>query len=1391
MVNKSRKNPYIVGSPVRDKNALFGRETIFQSISDVLNQTTTKNIIFIQGQRRIGKTSLLFQIPEIVKQENLKFIYFDLQDKNSKSLGSILHELTRKIVKELNLDNNQLLSKDQLEAEPILFEQNILQPIFRNLASEKLVLLLDEFDILNDCDIHSAGGKFFEYLKYIIEQYKQLAIVAVVGRQIDDLKNLQSLFKESQTFNLDVLNQEDTEKLIKEPARGILEYEYEAIEYILKLSAGHPYFTQAICFALFVEAEVNNHWIVTKEDVEKIIDRVIENTQGGLDWFSQGLPFLEGVIFLGLAEAQERAILGKNENKFTKDPFKELGKYGVVKTEQLITALEQLIKAGFVEKKDDLEADIPEYRVKIELVRRWLVKYDSLRDKIKNLENSIPQAQVIYTEAIQDYQKVDLDTKLSLCNQVLSENPNHFRAIQTVAEIYRQQQIYPQAVAFYQRVYPVYPLQTEDEYVECLLEYGKQLQTTKDFDLAKQQFQQILQIDSEHELANQYLEKLRETLDYSFKNLTEFPLEIIEQYPNLKFLDLRNNKLKTLPPEIGQLTNLNGLHLGQNELTALPPEIGKLKKLERLYLANNQLTELTDAIGTLSNLTEIYLSSNRLEFLHPAIGELKNLKQLSLSKNQLTVLPDEIKGLESLKWLDVSDNKLTTLPVNLKNLTQLSELDVSTNTIKILPSEIGSIVSLNQLKLNYNRLTNIPSEIGKLSSLTELDLSYNQLTAIASEIGNLVKLEKLNISQNNLNSLPTSIQNIKNLTILNIHHNQLQAIPPEIGQLTQIRELLLHNNKLTSLPSEIGQIKQLTRLNLKNNQLTSLPAEIIQLVQFYQLKELSLEGNLLPIPPEIIWRKDEPEMIIKYYQDQLSQKTQLLNEAKVILVGEPSVGKTSLVQRLCGDEFDDHQTQTKGINILEWNIKIKEDEEIKLNIWDFGGQEIYHATHQFFLTQRSLYILVFDTRDNEEQNRLEYWLKIIESYGGQSPIIIVGNKIDQRDMYINQTNLRKKYKRNIKAIISTSCKDNLGIEELRKKIFQTVDQMPHVRDLIPLEWWTVKKQLESKKATQQWDYISYSEYQDLCKQQNITEDLSQRMLIRFLHDLGVVLNFQGDEKLEDTAILNPLWVTNGVYKIFNDYSLMSRYKGILYPRMLDRILEDPIKYPKSKHQFILDMMLKFELCFMQEDGGDREYLIPGLLPKDEPYTGEWDNTLAFQYHYNVLPDSIISRFIVKMKTKIHRQTYWRSGVVLAEGNNQALVKADKEEKKIFILIQGQESTRKDLRTIIRNTLISIHQTILGIEAEEKLVLPNSDPEKLVDYNYLRELQRRGEKSFIVYGIEERINVQEILSKFDEDVPYMESQEQQTQDDSSSSPTTDLPPTKQNSILKTLTSWFNK
>jgi internalin A len=645
----------------------------------------------------------------------------------------------------------------------------------------------------------------------------------------------------------------------------------------------------------------------------------------------------------------------------------------------------------------------------------------------------------------------------------------------------------------------------------------------------------------------------------------------------------------------------------------------------------------------------------------------------------------------------------------IKNAAQknASRLVLSGLDIKDLPTEIGELKNLTELYLNINKLTYLPPEIGNLSNLILLDLSINHLIKLPPEIGRLKKLKTLDVSV-----------------------NQLASLPPQIGELSNLESLRLTKNQITAIPPEIGQLSGLTTLNLSNNLLTSLPVEVGRLIN---LKFLHLGENFIPIPPEIL-HQVEPNLVLAYFLEHIKRP---LNEAKILVVGQGSVGKTSLVSRLLYDRFNSDETKTNGISINQWEIEhIKKGKlKLRLNVWDFGGQEIMHATHQFFLTKRSFYLLVVDARLTQEENRVEYWLKIIQSFGGNSPILIVGNKVDEHPLDIDRSGLRNKYPQ-IVGIVEASASEGIGIEALKAEIVEQSLALPHVSDMLPDTWFNVKTQIERLGSEQ--NYITQDFYQKLCIQNGVTDITSQQTLINFLHDLGVVLHFQDDPRLEALGILNPHWVTKGVYKILNSYDLFQS-KGVLTKTILDEILDDP-EYPPEKRMFIVDMMRKFELCY--DIDANQSFLVPDLLPKDEPFTGDWDDALAFQFHYNVLPSSIMSRFIVRMNAFIHK-TVWRSGIILKNEANTALVKADTEDRKIYIWVSGDKKTRRDFLAVIRYELIAIHKSIIKIEVREKVPIPNRT-NIVIDYIHLLKLDSKGMDEFIPEGLDYRISVRQLL-----------------------------------------------
>ncbi len=263
-----------------------------------------------------------------------------------------------------------------------------------------------------------------------------------------------------------------------------------------------------------------------------------------------------------------------------------------------------------------------------------------------------------------------------------------------------------------------------------------------------------------------------------------------------------------------------------------------------------------------------------------------------------------------------------------------------------------------RLDLSALGLKSLPPEIFELTGLQHLDLSYNQLTSLPPEIGRLTALKELYLFENHLTSLPPEIGRLTALTKLELSYNQLTSLPPEIGRLTALTSLGLRKNHLTSLPPEIGRLTALTYLDLPKNHLTSLPSEIGRLTV---LQYLILDSNPLSSPP--------PEVVsqgidaIRAYLCELDKAAVPLYEAKVVLAGEPAVGKTTLKERLITGQF----VTPKSTRGLELETKVidhpaAEGAGITLNFWDFGGQEDYRPAQQLFFSNAALYLLVWHAR---------------------------------------------------------------------------------------------------------------------------------------------------------------------------------------------------------------------------------------------------------------------------------------------------------------------------------------------------------------------------------------------------------------------------------------------
>jgi len=543
--------------------------------------------------------------------------------------------------------------------------------------------------------------------------------------------------------------------------------------------------------------------------------------------------------------------------------------------------------------------------------------------------------------------------------------------------------------------------------------------------------------------------------------------------------------------------------------------------------------------------------------------------------------------------------------------------------------------STNRLNFSGQGLTEIPLHVFELKTLESLDLSNNQITTLPDNLLVLQNLASLNLSNNKFSELPVSISQLSSLKCLNLRSNQLTSLPDAIIELSNLVFLDLRDNKISVLPVDISRLEKLSVLELANNPLVRPPIEIAT----------------LGVKP------------VREYLRQLSLGQEQLFEAKLLILGEGGAGKTTLARKIQNTNYQLQQNEksTEGIDVLRWSFLSENNKVFKVNVWDFGGQEIYHTTHQYFLTKRSLYVLVADTR--KEDTDFHYWLNVVELLSDNSPLLIVKNEKQDRHREINERQLQGQFE-NLKSVVAANFADNRGLVQVLDEIKLHLKKLPHIGMQLPVTWVRVREILENDKR----HYITQGEYLDICWRNGFTEAKDSLQLSEYLHDLGVILHFQDDPILKNTVILKPKWGTDATYKVLDNHTVI-RNSGQFNREDLALIWNDAI-YVNMLDE-LLHLMMKFHLCY-EIPNLKGEYIAPQLLIENQPHY-EWDekDNLVVRYTYVFMPKGILTQFIVNVHHLIFKQEYvWKSGVIIERENTQAEVVEYYGKREIQIRVKG-------------------------------------------------------------------------------------------------------------------------
>lgn len=617
--------------------------------------------------------------------------------------------------------------------------------------------------------------------------------------------------------------------------------------------------------------------------------------------------------------------------------------------------------------------------------------------------------------------------------------------------------------------------------------------------------------------------------------------------------------------------------------------------------------------------------------------------------------------------------------------------------------------------------------------------------------------QRLNLRNCGLTEIPSEVWQYNDLVIIDLSNdsfcdeemrNKIKIVPDQIGQLKSLTRLYLANNEISEVSEQISTLKKLNHLDLTNNKLTDLSEKIANMSS---LKDLLLDYNPFDmLPPEIVARGIDS---IRNFFKEL-QESDYLYEVKLIIVGEGRVGKTCLANALRDPDFKLIDSEsTEGISINPWIIPKEEISKInskitrdfQINIWDFGGQEIYHSTHQFFLTKRSMYMLATESRKEDSHDDFFYWLNIIKLLGDRSPVVMVLNKCDQptkelpvKEYKENFSNITNFYKTSLKGAYRT---DFLNF---RNEIVRIASTLPHIGNPLPKVWVDIRVEIELLKL-QGINYISEAEYLEICKK-HYRRPESALFLSEYFHDLGIILHFKDDIDLKDTVILNHEWITKGVYKILDDRKVIEQ-KGKFTNEDIKRIWSNDEHKNKTRELISLMKNRKFDLCFELDNG---DYLAPRLLPVDEiDYTWEsGSDNLKFEIHYKFMPKGIVARLIVKMSEDVFEDKYWRTGVILEYDGTKALVKEKYFENKITIELIGDN--KKDFLSIIRKTLSEIHKDFNKLKISEMVpchcnICKSIDEPFFFSFDLLRRYDQKDIKSIRCDWSLETVEVADLIS----------------------------------------------
>jgi GTPase SAR1 family protein len=620
------------------------------------------------------------------------------------------------------------------------------------------------------------------------------------------------------------------------------------------------------------------------------------------------------------------------------------------------------------------------------------------------------------------------------------------------------------------------------------------------------------------------------------------------------------------------------------------------------------------------------------------------------------------------------------------------------------------------------------------------------------------KVNFLNISKNKFSNLDFStLEPLENIKVVDCSYNQteLEKITISATVFPNLEHLYLYESKIKEIEL-IGRFPKLETLHLAKNSLSELT---IDFDDFPVLETLYLYDNpfsssdILSVLGSV--GKYDPaynclSVVKERYERAEEEGVSNDNEIKVLLIGEGNVGKSCFVQRLVYNRFEEKWKSTHAISLEQFDKENKYCPELDfnliyvLNLWDFGGQDIYHSTHRLFMQSQAIYLLFWDAetekRDYTEIEELEterkypvqrlpYWLSYASTQGEGSPVLVIQTKTKKQGKKTapNQNDLLKEYKDTLQGFYHVESKNNdweengyndilRHIQRQAKKVKKNSNILTSFREI---REYVRSLQSEGNKTIELNHFLEYVENE---KGYLPTNAITPTHVLNWLVQTGVVFYRKG--LFEDKIILDQEWIILAIYTLFNrenpySYRFIQENKGVISGKQLNQIWN---KNSEGEKELFVSFMKSCELCFeitpqpkeedrhKRVDFEERTFVVPQLLPnKKEDYFWDGRECLYVRYRQPFMHKGTIESFIFRTQEKYSTETIqlWNTGIRLKNGNEFAEVeRINDQELQIRITPNA-----KDLLDKIRNLI----DEIIHKEITE---LVSADGENFVSLNRL-------------------------------------------------------------------------